>query len=82
MNLIELEEQVVPPEDGAGLRLSKAMRCGGWEVQMARWPGRVFVNLRLILSFQLRKGTKPPNSYATLTVGETSHKTKVGEDAL
>lgn len=24
----------------------------------------------------LRKGTKPPNSYATLTVGETSHKTK------
>ncbi|CAO2581898.1 Extended synaptotagmin-1 [Lemmus lemmus] len=24
----------------------------------------------------LRKGTKPPNAYATLTVGETSHKTK------
>uniref|UniRef100_A0A7N9D3X0 Extended synaptotagmin-1 n=1 Tax=Macaca fascicularis TaxID=9541 RepID=A0A7N9D3X0_MACFA len=25
----------------------------------------------------LRKGTKPPNPYATLTVGDTSHKTKV-----
>ncbi|XP_055975951.1 extended synaptotagmin-1 [Sorex fumeus] len=24
----------------------------------------------------LRKGTKPPNSYATLTVGDTAHKTK------
>lgn len=24
----------------------------------------------------LRKGTKPPNSYATLTVGDTTHKTK------
>ncbi|KAG8510236.1 Extended synaptotagmin-1, partial [Galemys pyrenaicus] len=25
----------------------------------------------------LRKGTKPPSSYATLTVGDTSHKTKI-----
>uniref|UniRef100_A0A8C2VKY8 Membrane-bound C2 domain-containing protein n=1 Tax=Chinchilla lanigera TaxID=34839 RepID=A0A8C2VKY8_CHILA len=37
---------------------------------------RVCACVCILFSFQLRKGAKPPSAYATLTVGETTHKTK------
>ena len=62
-------------------------RPGGWWLSsgnrdVGRWLwGREFAltgtHLRPVFALQLRKGTKPPSPYATLAVGDTSHKTKV-----
>lgn len=52
---------------------NRDMGCWLW----GRGSALTGAHLRPVFSFQLRKGTKPPSPYATLAVGDTSHKTKV-----